>query len=385
MSATLTQNNQSSTKPTNIDHSIKSSASNLKRGLTESQTDGAVIQMYLTSVQMQPDIVQDVVPSLPQTQQHAREVAQTWTDNVLPKMTQTVTDLISFANQWNSYKNTMLNYAQQIASTTNTQNEKDAARYNLDMMLGQVYNSVEQKENSAIQAKTQIQNFQAALSESSKNFDSALKQLQQAYAGKDGILSQLDAQIDQLHTAIARDATLITLSCITTIGGGLMIAAGSIGEFITAGTSTELVLAGIATTAAGITGIAGSSADLNAKVKELGHVTSLKSQDEQMYAVVKTAISSVSLLSTKCSDAVISADNLSNMWSGLKSELDALRNDVRLINPGDFAVAHAIQYADSDWISCLNLAQTIQANTAGGNIPVQRGVDGKYPLPNTDK
>lgn len=359
---------------------LKDNASALKDGLTQSQSDAVVIQMYLTAVELQPDIVQDIVPNLPATQAQARQSVTFWRNDVLPAMTQTVTDLISFANQWTAYKNTMLGYAQTIASTTSTQAEKDAARLNLDGMLGQVYSATESKEQNAINAHLKIKAFADQLTSTNSEFNAELKTLQDKFAGKSGVLAQLDAAIDELNSGIGKDAALIVVSAISVIGGGLMIAAGASATFITQGTSTELVLAGIGFVAAGIGGLAGAAADISKKVEDLGKLAKEKAEDEQMYAGIKTAISQVSGLDSKCSDAVNSANDLVNLWGDLRGDLDTLRTDVKAINPGDYSVLHAIQYADADWQACLAAAWNIQTNTAGGNPPVKTGVNGQYPF-----
>ena len=362
-----------------INPGIQQNASGLKQNLNQSQADAAVVQMYLTAILQQPDIVQNVVPDLPKIQAEARSVAKTWTSDVLPKTTQTVTDLIGFSNQWNAYKSHMMSYAQQIASNSTDAATKAAARHNLDLMLGQVYSSVEAKENNAVTASNLVTSFSNAISSNNKQFDSALQTLRKAYSGERGIIATIDGQINTANHNIAKDATLISVSALSTIGGAIMITVGAVTEFESAGTSTSLILAGIGMTAGGISGIAASAADLHGQIKTLGKLEAAKTKAEQEYSAIQTSISQVSMLDNKCSDAVTSSKDLANLWNGLKSDIDVLRNDIKAINPGDYSVVHSIQYANSDWDSCLQLAKTIQANTAGGSIPVKTGTNGQYP------
>ena len=316
---------------------------------------------------------------MPNIQAQAREVAKTWTSSVQSKTSQTVTDLISFSNQWSAYQSHMMTYAQQIASTTTDQATKDTARHNLDLMLGQVYASVEMKENNATKAVDLVNRFNTEISDNNKQFDTALTTLRKAFSGESGVISQLDSEIHNANQSIAKDATLITVSALGTIGGAVLIVVGAVGEFESAGTSTSLILAGIGMAAGGIGGIAASSADLHWQIKKLGKLKTAKTRAEQEYAAINTSISQVSMLDEKCLAAVNSSKDLAGLWTGLKSDIDTLRNDIKAINPGDYSIVHSIQYANSDWASCYELTKTIQQNTAGGNIPTKTGPQGQYP------
>ena len=375
MSTTLT----APLKEAIINPNIQQNAVGLKQNLNKSQADSVVVQMYLTAILQQPDIVQNIVPDLPKIQAEARTVAKTWNADVLPKTTQTVTDIISFSHQWNAYKDQMMIYAQQIASNTTDAATKAAARHNLDLMLGQVYASVEAKENNAVSAGNLVSSFSSALSANNQQFDAALQTLRKAYTGERGVIANIDSQINTTNHNIAKDATLITVSALSTIGGAIMITVGAVTEFESAGTSTSLILSGVGMAAGGISGLAAASADLHGQIKTLGKLESAKTKAEQEYAAINTSISQVSMLDNKCNAAVTSSKDLAQLWTGLKSDIDILRNDVKAINPGDYSVVHSIQYANSDWASCLQLAKTIQENTAGGSVPVRTGTNGQYP------
>ena len=130
-------------------------------------------------------------------------------------------------------------YAQQIASNTTDAATKAAARHNLDLMLGQVYASVEAKENNAVSAGNLVSSFSSALSANNQQFDAALQTLRKAYTGERGVIANIDSQINTTNHNIAKDATLITVSALSTIGGAIMITVGAVTEFESAGTSTS--------------------------------------------------------------------------------------------------------------------------------------------------
>ena len=67
MSTTLT----APLKEAIINPNIQQNAVGLKQNLNKSQADSVVVQMYLTAILQQPDIVQNIVPDLPKIQAEA--------------------------------------------------------------------------------------------------------------------------------------------------------------------------------------------------------------------------------------------------------------------------------------------------------------------------
>jgi len=357
---------------------LRAHALSLRDSLSQTQTDNVVIQMYLTALEEQPDIVQDLVPGLPATQARAREHGKRWTEQVLPCLNRTVTDVISYANQWSSYRDTMLGYARTIASPASTPEQVAAARTALDGMLGQVYASAQTRAQNAADARAAVRQFTVNLQEIDGEFASSLAALQNQLAGEKGVLAELDSAIDQMNSGIGRDAAIIVAGAVATIGGVVMIVVGAAVTFETAGASTAIILAGVALTAGGASALAAASADLDGKIKALGKLEKTRSEDLQMYAGVRTAIGQVSELSGRCDAAVAAAEDLTSRWQYLCGDLDTLRQAITGIRPGDYSVVHSIQYADADWAACLHAAQAIQANVAGGQVPVRRVAEGDF-------
>lgn len=348
---------------------LAKAAQSLKAGITQAQTDGMVIKAYQNAIRTQGDIITDYAPGLPATQQQARDNATFWDTEVWPAATQNVTDLLSFSSAWMNYKVLLEQYAQTIASTTATQQQKDEARNNLDLLLGRLYNDVNTKYENTEVAGRKLQQYYTTIMATDKQFDQELTALQTKFAGKSGVIAQLDGEIDSLQDSMGKDVALIVGGCVTTAAGIGLIIVGAACEFESAGTSTGVIVTGVGTLIAGVGAIAGASVDYNNKVNDVANLIAEKTEDEAMYAGVKTAIAQVTSLNDKCEAAVNSTRDLAQHWADLKTEISTLRQDIKTVNPGDFGVQAKIAEASSDFSEILDTCRAIQTAFSGGNPP----------------
>ena len=348
---------------------LVSTAQNLKSSIVRAQTDGMVIKAYLNTIRSQPDIVSDFAPGLPATQSQARKNATFWDKTVWPGATQNVTDLFSFSTAWGNYRFLLEGYAQTIASTTASQAQKDEARNNLDQLLGQIYGDINAKYENTETTVANLQRFDDTITETNAEFDKNLKALQDKFAGKSGVIAQLNGEIDTLQDGLGKDIAVIVGGSITTLTGIGLIIVGAACEFESAGTSTGIIVTGVGTTVAGIGAIIGASVDLNNKIQNIADLISEKTEDEALYTAVKVAISQVTGLDEKCAAAKLSANDLMTHWADLKKEIETLRNDIKSVNPGDFGIQARIAEASADFAEIKKTCENIQAAFSGGNPP----------------
>ena len=269
---------------------LSSAAKKLKSGITQTQTDGMVIKAYQNAIRTQGDIVTDYAPGLPATQQQARNNATFWDTEVWPSATQNVTDLLSFSSAWMNYKTLLEEYAQTIASTTATEGEKNQARNYLDTLLGQLYGDVNSKYENTEEAGRKLQQYHTTITSTNKQFDKELNALQNKFSGKSGVIAQLNSKIDDLHDSMGKDVALIVGGCVTTAAGIGLIIVGAACEFESAGTSTGVIVAGVGTLVAGVGAVAGASVDYNNKVNDVAKLIAEKTEDEAIYAGVKSRV-----------------------------------------------------------------------------------------------
>ena len=152
------------------------------------------------------------------------------------------------------------------------------------------------------------------------------------------------------------------------VGAGLIIV-GAVVTFETAGLSSSLVIAGVTTVVGGIGIMGAASADINTKSKGIAKLIAERTEDEALYAAVKTMISQVASLDTKCNDAKNRANDLMTFWADLKGEIETLRADIKATNPGDFAVLSSIAEANADFEIIKKTCADIQTAYSGGNPP----------------
>ena len=139
-----------------------------------------------------------------------------------------------------------------------------------------------------------------------------------------GVLADLSNQIDAVRSKIDWAIAGAALSGVAIAGGALLTCVGGVAEFVTVGTSTPLVLAGVAIMSVGFVGAAGSAAGLitlyDAKADLLRRQADLKEE-------VKLALglqAGYNSLFGQVSSAVTACSNMSNAWSSLSSDLQKL-------------------------------------------------------------
>ncbi len=162
------------------------------------------------------------------------------------------------------------------------------------------------------------------LSGDAKQFSHFVTEMNSAVGGDNGVLADLSNQIDAVLSKIDWAIAGAALSGVAIAGGALLTCVGGVAEFVTVGTSTPLVLAGVAIMSVGFVGAAGSAAGLitlyDAKADLLRRQADLKEE-------VKLALglqAGYNSLFGQVSSAVTACSNMSNAWSSLSSDLQKL-------------------------------------------------------------
>ena len=159
-------------------------------------------------------------------------------------------------------------------------------------------------------------------------FAKIVAELNAAVKGDGGVLDSINDELGSIQSKIDGAIAGIALSGLAIMGGVFMIAVGGIADFVTAGASTPLVVAGIAVVAAGIGGEVASALTLKSLNDEKANLLQQKSTlkaEVQLATGIGTAYQS---LGGQVKRAVAAATDMKNAWSFLGSDLDTLVSDL---------------------------------------------------------
>ena len=183
-------------------------------------------------------------------------------------------------------------------------------------------------EASAAKMLDMLTKLHDTLSDDAKQFSHYVTEMNGAVGGDNGVLADLSRQIDDVRSKIDWAIAGAALSGVAIAGGALLTCVGGVAEFVTAGASTPLVLAGVAIMSVGFVGAAGSAAGL---ITLYDTKANLLKRESDLKEEVKLALglqAGYNSLFGQVRNAVTASSNMSNAWSSLSSDLDKLIADI---------------------------------------------------------
>ncbi|KAF1366503.1 HBL/NHE enterotoxin family protein [Yokenella regensburgei] len=189
--------------------------------------------------------------------------------------------------------------------------------------------------NNCYLFKIQITNIQefllgyySAFSEDERNFLSIVGKLNAAIGGDNGVLENISHELKNIQKKIDSAGSDAVVSAFGISVGALMICVGAIGEFLTGGVSTAVVLGGIGLITAGIAGEGVSAAQL---IELNNEKASLLNQEANLEAEVKIAAA----ISHGYSSLIAQVDNAKGLGlnmcyaaENIESDLLEIANDL---------------------------------------------------------
>lgn len=183
-------------------------------------------------------------------------------------------------------------------------------------------------ESVANNLATDIKSFYDELTQDSQNYSTVITNLNSAVNGDNGILEQEQSEINQLNKSILDEQAAIALSAITIIGGIVSIFIGAIGDIVSGGASTPLIVSGSIAIAGGVGGVTASSIELVADTKAKGALITTESQLKAEVKMANVISTTYQTLQNSVESAVTAAESMSNAWENLKSDLSNLVTDL---------------------------------------------------------
>ena len=320
----------------------------------------AAVQTYIAAILGQPDIKLDQLPDLPNFQKTARQHAQNWLDQVLPAIITTNVDIVDYANNFDSFFETLVNLAEKIdAGDKSLVNE-----FAQGLVL--LRSNLSRKEAQAKYTETQLQDFKAKVSVDHENFKKEATVATKVLEGTDGELAKISTQIDTINSQLNTYIGVMAGGGVSMAGGIVMILVGSFATIETAGVSIGLVVAGTGLLVGGIGAEITGGVDYALALKERKVLQETLATDKQGIGILKHAQSLLDGFVSHTDSAIRAVGVLREQWSLLSGDLDKVIVDLDK-DPGSLGLVAMLTTAKSNWENALDLARRMQSR---GNIPV---------------
>ncbi|MDA5095582.1 HBL/NHE enterotoxin family protein [Aliiroseovarius sp. KMU-50] len=276
----------------------------------------SIVQGYAMTVQRQPFVdfgdfknlktfETDINNGIKSAQSHASN----YLDNILPEMIQQNSNIKAYFN---------------LQNALGTALDPSAPASQAIALMKQVQEQTQGYQTSAKGLVTNLNTLRNNLNTDSSNFSGYVTKLNAAVDGDNGVLAQLDKQVDDIDTKIDTAIAGAALSGLTIAGGGLMIAVGGIADFVTAGASTPLVVAGVAVVAVGVAGAAASGIAIGVLLDQKGKVLTEKANLKAEVKLARGMSGGFDSLAKKAGGAADAAQDMANAWTSLEQDMGSL-------------------------------------------------------------
>jgi hypothetical protein len=348
-----------------------STTTNLGDTTAKTATSGVIVQSYCTQVAQQPSIVipASVASKLPPVNDYltlAQTNANDYLTNIQPKILIVVTDVAGYSAQFSQFSTLITGKINDWKGGSST------ARQDALDLLQALQQALQAKLDNVKGVKSSLGGFQTKLNVDISNFNTASSRADVVIGGDQGAIAELRNQISDMDGRIAGAATGVALSGLTIIGGALMIAAGSIAAFITAGTSTPLVVAGVAVVVVGAAGLTASSIVLSQLISAKAALISQQAQLDADLKFLTNFKSTMGTLGTAATEAATQLNNMSNAWGLLSGNLNNVVGSIqqsRDYSQLPVVVQAYLNTAGAQWAQVQANTQIIQQQMTGVQIP----------------
>lgn len=331
---------------------------------------GLTVQSYCVGIQQQPllFIPADVAKDLPDVNAYLR-AAQTnagqYLTQVQPQILTVVTDVEAYSKTFPTFAKQINGYIRAWASGSDDNKTKA-----LDA-IGAMRDVARAKAGAANTVSGQIGSTLTLFNSDVSHFEEVNTACETRITGKKGELAELDKQISTLNGKIAGASVGVGLSCLAVIGGVFMICVGAIADFVTAGTSTPLIVAGAVLTAAGTGGVIGSSVVLANLIKEKGKLLDRKAVLDAYVAAVSGIKSNIDTLCDSTRNAADCAGNMQRAWSLFSGDLKQVEDTLTMAQSfSDLpsTVQLFFEAAEKEWDSVSEDIRVIKSQMTGVTV-----------------
>lgn len=204
------------------------------------------------------------------------------------------------------------------------------------------------------------------LSSDAQAFSKIVTNLNTAVNGDNGVLAELTAEITSINGAIDGAIAGIVTGSLLIIGGAFVCAIGAVADFVTAGTSTPVVLGGVAMIATGAGGDAAGAVVLQNSLNARQALYQKQSYLSTEVVVAAQISHGYSGLQAQAANAVNAATQMYNAWTSLNSDLNSLIQDLNNgVTSGDAIRKLWLTAANTTVDTVVTDVSTIKSQMAG--------------------
>lgn len=281
---------------------------------------GLVVQTYCNGILAQPKVDFSKEVSLKKLEEEindglatAQGHANTYLNTLQPEI---ITNMGNIGNYF------QLNKALPATLPAGSTEAQWTAELNAVLQVSQSY------QRDAAKVVKDIEDFHAQLSTDAQDFHRIVTDLNSTVDGDNGVLAGLEGELHKINSEIGGAIAGAVVSGLAIIGGAFMICVGAIAEFVTAGTSTSLVLAGAGIVVGGVAGEVGSVAAIVALNHQKSSVLQEESQLKEEVKLASGVSTNYTALVAQVETAMEAATAMENAWNSLVADLGGLITDL---------------------------------------------------------
>ncbi len=302
------------------DNSLNQAATQINQGMIAQGKQGLMLQNYCQAISSQPFVnfgeiqkLQEIQGSINTGLIKAKEHADYYLGELQPQIIKNLVNIDAYYNLYTSVPTIL---------------PEGSSKDEWNNLLWTMKEQSEEYSKLALSTSDKIGVYYKDLSNDSQNFKSNVAKMNALVDGNEGVLKDLEKQIEEIDGEITGVIVGIVGSGLAIIGGIFITAVGAIGSFVTAGTSSALVVVGAGLIVAGVAGSVGFGVALANLLESKSSVLMQKSTLQAEVKAIEGISSSYNLLATQAGEAQKAAIEMKNAWEFLGRDLDVLAQDL---------------------------------------------------------
>ena len=330
----------------------------IQQGMANQSGQALQIQNYCNSVKMQAPVDFSLFPDLKDNQTEinngltvAKGHADKYLNTIQPQIITNITNIDNY-------------YALHSAIPTVLPPGSTNAQWVKQLTVLKEQAEMYQKLSS--DTKLIIISLHDDLTTDATHFQSIVTNLNSKVDGDKGVLSELDGEISKINAAIGGAIAGIVVGGLLIVGGAFVTAVGAVAEFGSAGTSTLVVIGGVAMMVAGAAGITAGAIVLAKSLDARDGLYRKKSTLKSEVKIASAISHGYAGLKNQAANAVTAATQMGNAWDALTGDLGSLAYDLNKgIISADAVRQLWLTAADTTVKTVITDVRTIKAQMAG--------------------